>query len=820
MTNVSGVTSNTDINKMIEQINALKSEVESKINKAKSDYGDDGLFNASVEGSQIGTTDLTMDAVNEMSFSELNQLLETPLESDINRDLEIESNNLASYIETYNRLISEIDALEASIQTLTAEIAKAENEKASAEALVRRYESVKSAAEDDVLAEQQNYERACANKESAMEQAEQDAYDEAIEEYAEKCAELRAQNSKDNGEENDETNYNEVSFNEILEQKRSQKCLHSRYDTAIADAAQRLGDKKKVVKRYTNLIDMQNDLINEKTTLISTKTNAKNAAETNLANKQADLMTVQTNISDTQRNMDGLEQTMATRNFVNDNVDAIRAKVYEKDPEVISNKSTINSAKDAIDAQLSIAQQAEKDAKTFADNGEIEKANAEKQKAEEAKAKAAEEKAKAESAKQALINKYGDVLTAQAVDKANGLTNSVSNIQTKVDNIASEITKAEARIEAERIAKEQAAAAEAAARAEAIKKNEEKAAVREAAGAVFAESVDEVSGEATKDVQKLDLTQMLSADELALVKNKNIDLTEVNEASGGYPRYVVAKAADGKYHIYEREFDNKNKPKSTLSSLARKYGSKKGYDIIANGSGYMNNTKEVEESAAGAKEVFVLTCVSDDFKSCEYLTAYKSYTTGSPLSLDLNGDGVRTSDKIISYDIDGDGTLDKINDSLDAVLVFDKDGDGIVGKDGSECFGNNTDLDGDGKADGYKDGFEALKALALKENLINKKDDMQLDENDIKLLDEKYGFKIKANGYNSQAQSLADLGITAINLANTDETNIFDNFDSMGNQLMTQEGATFVQNGEEKEYADIWHRYEDKNAFLKLTLCA
>ena len=74
--------------------------------------------------------------------------------------------------------------------------------------------------------------------------------------------------------------------------------------------------------------------------------------------------------------------------------------------------------------------------------------------------------------------------------------------------------------------------------------------------------------------------------------------------------------------------------------------------------------------------------------------------------------------------------MDRINDSADAVLVFDKDGDGISGKDGSECFGNNTDLDGDGKADGYKDGFEALKALAQKFGLVNGEDDNVLDEND------------------------------------------------------------------------------------------
>lgn len=154
--------------------------------------------------------------------------------------------------------------------------------------------------------------------------------------------------------------------------------------------------------------------------------------------------------------------------------------------------------------------------------------------------------------------------------------------------------------------------------------------------------------------------------------------------------------------------------------------------------------------------------------------------------------------------------MDKINNSADAVLVFDKDGDGISGADGSECFGDNTDIDGDGTKDGYKDGFEALKALAAEAGVVNGADDMVIDADDIKLLEEQYGLKIKTEGYNSEAQSLLDIGITEINLANTDETTLIDNFDDMGNQIMYQEGATFKIDGEEREYADIWHRkYEE-----------
>lgn len=281
--------------------------------------------------------------------------------------------------------------------------------------------------------------------------------------------------------------------------------------------------------------------------------------------------------------------------------------------------------------------------------------------------------------------------------------------------------------------------------------------------------------------------------ELALVDKYGVDLLE--KLSDGSPRYIFAEGADNNYHIYDMGNGGQG------ATLARLYEPGNGFDVVPSGSGYLNG---FQEAGAGNGRTVYYFCGENvkELQGC--------YTTSSPLSFDLNGDGVKTSDEIVEFDIDGDGIVDKINDSADGVLVFDKDGDGISGQDGSECFGDNTDIDGDGIKDGYKDGFEALKAFARDKGLINDADDMVLDANDIKFLEENYGFGIKTEGYNSQAQSLTDLGITEINLANTDETTLEDNFDGNGNQLMTQQGATFVQNGETKEYADIWHRKLDE----------
>ena len=286
------------------------------------------------------------------------------------------------------------------------------------------------------------------------------------------------------------------------------------------------------------------------------------------------------------------------------------------------------------------------------------------------------------------------------------------------------------------------------------------------------------------------LMSQLSDETKDYIKDNNIDLTETYE--NGNAKYAIAPGdTDGEYHVYEMDESGTNGSSITQAKQGN------------------NNLYGMQDCDDGVN-VYTVTDTNDDLSDCDYECSTKSYNTASPLSFDLEGDGVKTSDELIRYDIDGDGDLDTINDSADAILVFDADGDGISGEDGSECFGDNTDLDGDGKADGYKDGFEALKALANKEGLVNGKDDNKLDENDLKILEEKYGLQIKTDGYNSEGSSLFEAGITEINLATTDETTLHKNYDGKSNDLMTQEGATFVVNGEEREYADIWHAMKDE----------
>jgi len=297
-------------------------------------------------------------------------------------------------------------------------------------------------------------------------------------------------------------------------------------------------------------------------------------------------------------------------------------------------------------------------------------------------------------------------------------------------------------------------------------------------------------GAAMLGLSGAEVLSQISDAEKQILKDRNIPLTDCIVATGEY----------GKFHIYK-----KSEKEDYYISVARWYGADGGYDICPEGSGFVQDLKEAE--AGKGRAVYTFTSVNDDMTDGEVEGMEGCYSMCSPLAFDVNGNGINTTKETVSFDIDGDGILDTVNNADDWVLAFDKDKDGIAGENGSELFGDNTDLDGDGKADGFKDGFAALKALAEKEGLIGNGDN-KLDASDLKKLSDEYGLTM-TNGYGGEAKDLADLGITEINLATTDKTTLNKNFDGQNNDLMTQEGATFVVNGETHDYADIWNAKKD-----------
>lgn len=173
-------------------------------------------------------------------------------------------------------------------------------------------------------------------------------------------------------------------------------------------------------------------------------------------------------------------------------------------------------------------------------------------------------------------------------------------------------------------------------------------------------------------------------------------------------------------------------------------------------------------------------------------------TTISPLVMDLNGDGIQTTEANRSFDIDGDGKQDRISSvgKDDGTLVFDADGNGIAGESGKELFGNVSDVDGDGKSDGFANGFEALTSFANKFLGQQATQDGVLDKNELAQLGEKSGIRLDVAG---QQRKLSELGIDRIDLGFQNS----DHVDAFGNEF--RQRGTFSINGQSREIVDLWY---------------
>jgi hypothetical protein len=196
----------------------------------------------------------------------------------------------------------------------------------------------------------------------------------------------------------------------------------------------------------------------------------------------------------------------------------------------------------------------------------------------------------------------------------------------------------------------------------------------------------------------------------------------------------------------------------------------------------------------------------------------KTQFRASPLVFDLGGRGVTTSARVVLFDIKGSGRPDhikRINDIAEwtGALAFDADRDGVSGEGGHELFGDATDLDGDGRPDGYADGFAALNALVRRAVLQDVLPpsilvEGRLDAAAFESLEKAYGLRMKVGSLHRAAVPLSRSGVRALWFSRGAVHRQHD-FDGEGNDVSRQSGAVFTRaDGTTGAYADIWFAHK------------
>ncbi len=168
--------------------------------------------------------------------------------------------------------------------------------------------------------------------------------------------------------------------------------------------------------------------------------------------------------------------------------------------------------------------------------------------------------------------------------------------------------------------------------------------------------------------------------------------------------------------------------------------------------------------------------------------------TKSPLILDLNGDGVKTTSKEngVYFDHENDGFAERTGwvSAEDGLLVYDRNNNGKI-DNGTELFGDNTLL-----ADGSKaeNGFEALKEFDSNKDGI-------LDQNDADWYKLQIWQDKNQNGRTDagELKSLDETGVKSIDL-NYSETQLTDS----NNNAQKQTSTVTMADGSTANIIDIW----------------
>jgi hypothetical protein len=167
----------------------------------------------------------------------------------------------------------------------------------------------------------------------------------------------------------------------------------------------------------------------------------------------------------------------------------------------------------------------------------------------------------------------------------------------------------------------------------------------------------------------------------------------------------------------------------------------------------------------------------------------------TPLIFDLAGSGpVIRGHEMVREDLDGDGLDEVVTD-----LAF---GSGLLVLDPSRLGPRRA---------GLHDGFDALRAIAEEHGLVGE-DKQHLDAEDLSLLEDRIGLRMRVGGFAGGDVRFADLGITRIELG--DPERIMDGAatDAFGNRYVRQAGARFTVRGQVREYVGMSFRVQARTA--------
>ncbi|MGZ5059539.1 MAG: hypothetical protein ACXWAA_13985, partial [Methylobacter sp.] len=209
------------------------------------------------------------------------------------------------------------------------------------------------------------------------------------------------------------------------------------------------------------------------------------------------------------------------------------------------------------------------------------------------------------------------------------------------------------------------------------------------------------------------------------------------------------------------------------------------------------STSQIE--ALGTRQVEALTSSQIAALST---TQISHLSLGTPIVLDLNGDGVKTTNISSGTQFDLFATGQKVNtgwvSSSDGLLVLDRNHDGKI-NDGSELFGSSTVLSNGEKA---SDGYAALSAL-------DSNGDGSISKADAEWGDLKVWVDKNSDGINQSDETLTldSLGISKLNL-NAESSSTKDNGNLIGliSSYETVDGTSH-------DMADVWF-VADKNQAL------